>query len=105
MIITIDKAKHFGQSNAVNAWQNFAAFTLFIIYVSCSHWGVPDRQLVALWPMADEDGKKTKTKGKNKAGDKKVAAVAPTLDIDQVDNSSENMLRLFLIHCIDIVFP
>ena len=55
--------------------------------------------------MADEDGKKTKTKGKNKAGDKKVAAVAPTLDIDQVDNSSENMLRLFLIHCIDIVFP
>ena len=60
---------------------------------------------VALWPMADEDGKKTKSKGKNKAGDKKVAAVAPTLDIDQVDNSSENMLRLFLIHCIDIVFP
>ena len=56
--------------------------------------------------MADEDGKKTKSKGKNKAGDKKVAAVAPTLDIDQVDNSSENMLRLFLIHCIDcIVFP
>jgi len=39
--------------------------------------------------MADEDGKKTKSKGKNKAGDKKVAAVAPTLDIDQVSDSGE----------------
>ena len=76
----------------------------YLLFMYPAH--TEDRQSVALWPMADEDGKKTKSKGKNKAGDKKVAAVAPTLDIDQVDNSSENMLRLFLIHCIDcIVFP